>query len=675
MNNWSRLSSPRPSHPVPSSSHHQTLLSKSIFEHATSFAQLASIAVISSSILNSSLAPNLARNLTIDDEALRFFSTVFDPSETSPCQTLQFVPALSCRGTVLQSVVGELKKTKYFRKSIAALTIDSPVGLKATLEIPTHQNEKDNNTDFFCCYSALETITLIDWTVREEDVEFLKSKTVFPRLRSLILQRPHLTNELLSFAEANDESKTTTTTTPKKRSLPELFSDLGNVISLLSYPIHVATGAYTDWLGLILPRLENVEELMLDQSNFGDDAVKNIIATSMPRLRTLKLHGSNLTDDALVLQGEDQNTQDDDNNNKNKKNNASLNFFPSLTEISLSGFPLTGEGGLRSICVNVPRLKSLSIDRYGGTEQEHAELFQHGFKHLASNLKMLESLHVRSDCYFLDENVLRNIVACSTLTDVSLYCACEPDGKSLSLFGQLPSLTSLSVTAIQSSRLLNAQNNTTASASKNKNLCYYDFPHQNLKSLQLYSFSSMNFSSFPSSFPQLTTLRLPGCSLFDDTALARIVAMSPNIRHLNVADTAVGDAGVVAIATHLDHLRVLEAGGCWHVTDKGLATLFNWKDTNAPCCTLSVLDISRCSFTDRFIRSCIPKFHRVARLGLRIRKPEDHHLSYKTIEEIKKAHPKMWVDHDLMSDEEKGLSRGAIQRNNNNESSSKCVIA
>src|SRR3989338_1152538 len=81
---------PRPSHSVPSI-HHQTLLSKSIFEHCLDYAQVASIAMASKSIQNSSLSANFAHNVVIEAKSVKLFNSVFHPSTSIP---LTFVPAL-----------------------------------------------------------------------------------------------------------------------------------------------------------------------------------------------------------------------------------------------------------------------------------------------------------------------------------------------------------------------------------------------------------------------------------------------------------------------------------------------------------------------------------------------------------------------------------------------------
>src|SRR3989338_10519361 len=87
---WHDANSPRESFPVPSI-HHETLLSKAVFEHGLDYAQVATIGLASKSIQNSSLSPNFAYNIVVNVASVVLFNTVFHPTSSLP---LQFVPGL-----------------------------------------------------------------------------------------------------------------------------------------------------------------------------------------------------------------------------------------------------------------------------------------------------------------------------------------------------------------------------------------------------------------------------------------------------------------------------------------------------------------------------------------------------------------------------------------------------
>src|SRR3989338_4857845 len=103
---------PRPSYPVPSL-HHQTLLSKSIFEHCLDYAQVASIAMASKTIQNSSLSANFISNIDIDFTSASLIETVFHPQSSLPLQFLNRVRISGgAENSCLLSVLETLKTTK-----------------------------------------------------------------------------------------------------------------------------------------------------------------------------------------------------------------------------------------------------------------------------------------------------------------------------------------------------------------------------------------------------------------------------------------------------------------------------------------------------------------------------------------------------------------------------------
>src|SRR3989338_7008658 len=109
----------RPSFPVPSI-HHQTLLSKSIFEHCIMYSEIAAIAMASKSIQNSSLSANLAGNVKIQNESIKLFVTVFHPATSIPIQFLQHL-SLDSSGSIdvaqsemiVKEFLSALTKTEY----------------------------------------------------------------------------------------------------------------------------------------------------------------------------------------------------------------------------------------------------------------------------------------------------------------------------------------------------------------------------------------------------------------------------------------------------------------------------------------------------------------------------------------------------------------------------------
>src|SRR3989338_3710677 len=74
---WIWILDLRPSYTHPSI--HQTYVGKSLFEHAQDFATIAAVASSSSSIMRSSLGPNLLKLIKIDQSSKKFWSDIMIP--------------------------------------------------------------------------------------------------------------------------------------------------------------------------------------------------------------------------------------------------------------------------------------------------------------------------------------------------------------------------------------------------------------------------------------------------------------------------------------------------------------------------------------------------------------------------------------------------------------------
>lgn len=163
---WLDLDNQRPSFRVPSL-HHQTLLSKALFEHARSVKVIAAVAASSRAIQNSSLAAGLTTSIPVffEPETRKLFMTVFHPSNS---ETAQFVPFLRFSYTKqMGDYFSALKRTKYFARSLRRLEVEMP------------------SPRLMCLLDGmvgLQELRLEIWRPRKEDIPFL-NKTNLISLR------------------------------------------------------------------------------------------------------------------------------------------------------------------------------------------------------------------------------------------------------------------------------------------------------------------------------------------------------------------------------------------------------------------------------------------------------------------------------------------------------------
>ena len=145
----------RPSFSVPSF-HHQTILSKTIFEHFTTFVEVSIVALASKSIQNSSLAPNFVSKICVAEDCIDAIDAIFHPSSALP---MSFLPAIAIehgsnyksrteteyrQRKLLLDFVDALKNTKYFCSSISDLEIHNCSFEKYFLANNSNNNNSSN---------------------------------------------------------------------------------------------------------------------------------------------------------------------------------------------------------------------------------------------------------------------------------------------------------------------------------------------------------------------------------------------------------------------------------------------------------------------------------------------------------------------------------------------------
>src|SRR3989338_4786197 len=236
---------PRPSYPVPSI-HHQTLLSKSIFEHCLDYAQVASIAMASKSIQNSSLSANFASNISINHKSVLLFHQggVFHPSSSFPCSLLHrlnIAGPFNNNATMYDkdvdddstsSFLRDLKATKYFRKSVRSITLDTfPLDLIIMSSPPPSNNNNKNysNEKVVDEFISLENLELENCPI-STPLENLRSVlgTAFPRLRSIKYKSTHAKTITTNAEEFLENVKNLPKLTYFERIEPRDFDGLWN---------------------------------------------------------------------------------------------------------------------------------------------------------------------------------------------------------------------------------------------------------------------------------------------------------------------------------------------------------------------------------------------------------------------------------------------------------------
>ena len=168
---WQLLLLQRPSYPVPSPLHHQTILSKSIFEHLLDYPQVASIALSSREIQCSSLAPNFAFNVIMNKESAPLFRNAF----FEPSSPIQFVPGLHINSMQCKPFVESLRASKYFHKSLRFLTVHA-IPPSEFLRLFVHDDH--NNT-----FMNLQELTLEKCHLYDHDIYLINSS--LPSLRAV----------------------------------------------------------------------------------------------------------------------------------------------------------------------------------------------------------------------------------------------------------------------------------------------------------------------------------------------------------------------------------------------------------------------------------------------------------------------------------------------------------
>lgn len=200
---WIWILDLRPSYTHPSV--HQTHVGKSLFEHAQNFATIAAVASSSSSIMRSSLGPNLLKLINVDESSKKFWKDVMIPFNPQMKFSQKFRSYCRLENNMITQMIQTMGGTDHdessssssiFAKSLQQLDVRCDLlplfeGFTALKSITLHCHADSELGSILTTMPSLVEINLQTWELFNDDFfQSIGDLEALPNLRTLIMERP-----------------------------------------------------------------------------------------------------------------------------------------------------------------------------------------------------------------------------------------------------------------------------------------------------------------------------------------------------------------------------------------------------------------------------------------------------------------------------------------------------
>ncbi|XP_053126551.1 F-box/LRR-repeat protein 20-like isoform X2 [Hemicordylus capensis] len=383
----------------------------------------------------------------------------------------------------------------------------------------------------------------------------------------------------------------------------------------ISYNIPATSTSLKTIQGLARRHVCHVKMVTLDGSATSREIIKAVANSLGPHLRSLRLHGSSLTETcfeelvfacpcltALDLGGCNSLFMSGTLLSKAETSLRAKQALANLQELNLSGVRYLSDLTFNRLTGCAPRLAKLSLarchltfefDTYNGSSDYNSSVllsFRNLLRFLRERAGSMKSLDlsgtnissqtmralVQVEHLCLQEMVLQS---CRDLSNeaVGFLCQHQPHLTSLDLSG-CSELSDRAVLAV-GSRLPGLRGLRLGKLPRVTDTGFQGFSHlRRLQSLDVSECSLVSCSELVKAFsavegqPKLVSLNVAFCSLLQDSSVLSLArALSRSLQVLDLSScVSITNRSIQAIASHLLHLTVLRLAWCKELTDWGL---------------------------------------------------------------------------------------------------------